>query len=253
MKRTFFAMKPHLMNLFFLACALAAQPLSPVDQAGEAINKNDLAAAEAALAPLTGADSSNGAAFFQLGNLRTKQRRVDDAVAAFERATKLDATKPDYFSQYAIALSMKIPGANFIEQATLATKMKKAFEKSVALDPKHIPGLIGLARYYSNAPEIAGGSLEKASEFAQRVKALNPFNGELELADVAERGEDFAAALAHFEAAGKLKPDHAGCLAMAGRMLAKLDRKAEARERFEAALKLDPMNVIAKKGLAEVP
>src|SRR5690349_15589368 len=123
-------MKPHLIHLIFLLGTLAAQPPSPADQAAEAINKNDLAAAEALLTTATAAESTDAAAFFQLGNLRTRQRRADDAVAAYERATKLDATKPDYFSQYAIALSTKMQGANIMVQASLAPKMKKAFDKS---------------------------------------------------------------------------------------------------------------------------
>ena len=35
---------------------------------------------------------------------------------------------------------------------------------SVEIDPDHLPGYIGLSRYYQSAPAIAGGSMEKAIE-----------------------------------------------------------------------------------------
>lgn len=225
---------------------------SPADQAAELLKKNDLAATEALLTPLTGADGKDTAAFFQLGQLRLRQQRAADAVAAFEKATTLDATKAEYFSQLGIAISMKMQGANFMVQAVTAPKMKKAFEKSVALDANHVGGLIGLARYYASAPEIAGGSLEKAKEFAERVQKLQPFLGESELGRIAERGEDFAGALAHYEAADKIKAGQAGTVLACGRMFAKLGEKDEARAKFEVALKLNPDFEPAKKALAEL-
>lgn len=232
--------------------ATSAFAQSPADQAAELLKKNDLVATDTLLAPLTGADGKDAAAFFQLGQLRLRQQRAADAVAAFEKATTLDATKAEYFSQLGIAISMKMQGANFMVQAVTAPKMKKAFEKSVALDPNHVGGLIGLARYYTNAPEIAGGSLEKAKEFAERVQKLQPFLGESELGRIAERGEDFAGALTHYEAADKIKSGQAGTVLACGRVLAKLGKKDEARAKFEAALKLNPDFEPAKKALAEL-
>jgi cytochrome c-type biogenesis protein CcmH/NrfG len=139
---------------------------------------------------------------------------------------------------------------NFMQQAMTAGKMKKAFEKSVELDPRHVAGLIGLSRYYSQAPEIAGGSLEKAREFAGRVREIVPFLGEIELGQADRQDEKYAEALGHFEAAARLKPDHAEAQILVGRMLAQLGRKDEARARFEVALKLNPQSESAKKGLA---
>ena len=225
---------------------------SPAEQAAELLKKNDLAATEALLTPLTGADGKDAAAFFQLGLLRLRQQRAADAVATLEKATTLDATKPEYFSQLGVAISAKMQGANFMVQATTAPKMKRAFEKSVALDPNHVAGLIGLARYYTNAPEIAGGSLEKAKEFAERVQKIVPFLGEAELGRIAERGEDYPGALAHFETADKLKPAQAGTVFAIGRMLAKLGKKDEARAHYESALKLNPEFEPAKKALTEL-
>jgi Flp pilus assembly protein TadD len=200
-------------------------------------------------------DNTNAAAAKAAADLaaqQQKQGRFADAVASLEKATQLDATQPDYFSALGIALSQRMNEADFAQRPMLAGKMRKAFARSVELDPKHLPGLIGLARFYANAPEIAGGDLGRARELALRVRALNPFLGELELANVAERAEDFAEALARYEAALQLQPKNAALHVSAGRMLVQLGRKDEARTRFTQALEIDPQREAAKKALAEL-
>src|SRR6478735_740741 len=152
------------------------------------------------LTTLVHAQTPDAAALNQLSIERLQQKNAKEAVDYAEQATKADATKPEYFSQLGIALSQRMNEVNFMQMGMIAGKMKKAFQKSVELDPNHLSGLIGLARYYANAPEIAGGSLEKAAEFAQRVQQLDPFLGEVELGRVAEKGENYADALAHYEA-----------------------------------------------------
>lgn len=181
-----------------------------------------------------------------------KQKKFKEAVDFADQATKADPTKPEYFSQLGIALSQRMSEVNFMQMAALSGRMRKAFDKSVELDPNHVPGLIGLARFYTNAPEIAGGSLEKAAEIAARIEKLDPFTGALELGRIAEKAEKPDEAVAHYDAAAKANPKSPGALAAAGRVLAKAGKKDEARARFEAALKINPEHEGAKKGLAEL-
>lgn len=194
----------------------------------------------------------DAATLHRLSIERLQQKNTKEAVEFAEQATKADPTKAEYFSQLGMALGQRMGELNFMQQAMMSGKLKKAFEKSVALDPDHVAGLIGLARFYTNAPEIAGGSFVKAAAFATRVRQINPFLGELELANIANKDEQYAEALAHYEAAAALKPDQAGVQLGCGRMLVKLGRKDEARARFAAALKLNPNSEAAKKALAEL-
>lgn len=234
---------------FVLLTTIQAQNPAPLDEARAALKAGDLPKAESLLVPLTGPEARDAAAFHVLGQVRERQRNLQEAVAAYEQATKLEPTKPDYYSALGIALSRRMGEQNFMQQAMTAGKMKKAFEKSVELDPKHVSGLIGLVRYYTNAPEIAGGSPAKAREFAGRVREIVPFLGEIELGMVDRQEEKYAEALGHFEAAARLNPNHADAQNQAGQMLARLGRKDEARARFEAALKLNPHSESARKGL----
>jgi Flp pilus assembly protein TadD len=206
----------------------------------------------AAAAATTPAVPEDAAALNHQSIDRLKNKDAKSAVELAERATKADPTKAEYFAQLGIALSQRMTEVPFMQMAVMSGKLKKAFEKAVALDPDNIAGLIGLARFHTNAPEIAGGSLEKAAEFGARLEKINPFLGAIELGRIAEKGENYADALAHFETASKLKPDNAGLQYACGFQLAKLGRKDEARTRFEAALKLDPNHERSQKALAEL-
>ncbi|HVS53984.1 MAG TPA: tetratricopeptide repeat protein [Opitutaceae bacterium] len=241
--------------LILAACtgpAARAESAAPLDAARAAIKQGDLATAESLLAPLTAGEKPDAAAVHELGLLRQRQKRNVDAIALLERATTLDPSRADYFSDLGIAISQRMGEVDFMAQGMLAGKLRKAFAHSVELDPNHLPGLIGLARYYTAAPEIAGGSVAKATEFAQRVQKLDPFLGELELANIDQHAENFAGALAHDEAALALRPDNAWLHVSAGRALVQLNRRDDARAHYEAALKLNPNYAPAKKALAEL-
>ncbi len=248
-------MKIHRSLLAALAASLLAVVASAqtaLETAAAALKSGDLAAADAALAPLANGEKPDPAALHLLSQVRLGQKNTKDAIALAEKAAQLAPTNADYQAQLGVALSARMPELGFMQQAMVAGKMRKAFERAVELDPKNFNGLVGLARYFANAPEIAGGSLTKAAEFAARLKEVNPFLGESELGRIAERGEQFADALAHYEAAAQLKPDAASAPFNCGRMLVKLGRKDEARARFESALKLNPRFDGAQKALAEL-
>ncbi len=253
-------MKYPILFLLPLLALLGTPGRLPAASADEAIaaakvawQKGDLAAVETAVAPLAEATPPSAPAVYYRGLVRQKQGRLPEALKLLEQATALDPTQPDYHVAVGTAVAEQMRGANFMQLALLSGKMRKAYAKAVELDPKHIGGLIGLTRYYSSAPEIAGGSSEKAREYAQRIRALVPFVGEQELGQIAERAEDFAGALQHYEAAAALKPDHAGTHAAAARVLAKLGRTAEARARYEKVLVLAPNSETVRAALAKLP
>lgn len=217
-----------------------------------------LAAALVALLATTWATAQSpspkpeAAAAHQAAQALAKEKKNKEAAVEFEKAAKLDPDNADYQADYGRALSAQMADANFMQKAMLSGKMKKAFDRAVELNPNHIGGLVGQIRFYSGAPEIAGGSMEKAATAAAHLKTVNPFMGEFELGGLAERSEDFAKALGHYEAAAKANPQHAGAQNACGRMLVKLNKPDDARARFEAALKLNPEFEPAKKALAEL-
>jgi len=66
----------------------------------------------------------------------------------------------------------------------LAPKMKSAWEKAIALDPKNLDARTSLIQYYLQAPGFMGGSVEKAKEVAGQVLKLKPAEGHRQLGNI---------------------------------------------------------------------
>jgi tetratricopeptide (TPR) repeat protein len=181
---------------------------TPVEDALALLKQGDVAAAEAIVAPLA-EDKSNAAALDALAQVRIAQKRSKEAIELAQLATQLEPKNAAYFARLGVACSSRMPELAFMQQAALAGRMRKAFETAVELDPGNLAALVGLSRYYSSAPEIAGGSFEKAEQFATRAQAVNRFVGTLELARLAERAGQKDSALTHYRAALALQPAHA--------------------------------------------
>jgi len=196
--------------------------------------------AEPVLATLAAAEPADADACVQLAQRRRQQHRSKEAVELLERAVAAEPTRPDLHSQLGQALAQRIGEVSFIQQAMIAGRMRSAFEKSV----------IGLSRYFMNSPAIAGGSLEKADEFATKVEKLDPFDGVLSHGLIRERAEKWTEAADFYRKALALQGQHAWLQAMLGSALAHAGQKDEARTAFEAALKLQPDNSQARDGLA---
>jgi tetratricopeptide (TPR) repeat protein len=246
---------------FLLAAVLLAAasmnadqaPADPLAAATAAFAKGDLATAETLAAPLAQGDTARAEACGLLAEIRVRQKRMKEAVELLEQAGKLDSQKPDYQSRLGAVISMRMGEVNFMQQGLLASRMLNAFKRSIELDPNHVPGYLGLARYYENAPAIAGGSLEKAAHYAEAVRKRDVFAGTLELGFIAERQDQPDSALNLFDEALLLRPDQAWLYEQTGSVLVKLGRPADARARFEKALALEPKRESARQAMAGLP
>jgi tetratricopeptide (TPR) repeat protein len=90
--------------------------------------------------------------------------------------------------------------ADVFQQALLAPKIRKAFERTVALDPTHVPGRVGLIHFYLRAPAFLGGSLEKAAAHIRVLLRLDDREGRLLRARYYEKTDQPAAAEAEYQA-----------------------------------------------------
>src|SRR5438876_9307922 len=61
--------------------------------------------------------------------------------------------------------------------ASYGAKLKGEFEAAVALDPKYVEARFGLVQFYTAAPEMMGGSYDKALEQAKAIRTLDPLVG----------------------------------------------------------------------------
>ncbi len=121
-----------------------------------------------------------------------------------------------------------------------ASKARQSFEKAVALDPHNGEAKNDLFDYYLNAPGFLGGGVDKAEAAARSIVTERPAESEFELAQIAEKRNDWAAADRHLRRAMDLAPKDPGRVVDLARFVAKRGLLEESDRLFEQARKLAP-------------
>ena len=240
-----------LAALLSTSAPLGAQT-SDTDERSAALasaRAGDWTAAEPALAVLAAGEPTDVEACTVLARHKLATEESREAVRLMERATEAQPERADLQVLLGEALGQRIGEVTFIQQGLMSGKLRRAFARAVELEPTNLGGLIGLAYYHLNAPAIAGGSKEKALDYAGRVAAVEPFQGALLHGDISARGERWEEAAAHYRAALALKPDQAWLQLKLGEVLEKWGKAEGARLAYETALALQPGLPAAQAGL----
>lgn len=224
----------------------------PLAASAAALEANQLDTADALLAPLATAEHPDPRVYVQLSQLRVRQGRAKEAVVFAEKAVAAAPSDARMHSNLGRTLSVRIGEVNFLHQGLLAGRMREAFEKSIELDPEHMDGYFGLARYFANAPAIVGGGREPAERYAHEIEKRNAQLGTLELARIAERFEDPAGALVLYTKAASAQPGDPAIEESLGRVNETLGNAAAARPHYEKALALAPDRRSAREALARL-
>lgn len=159
---------------------------------------------------LEGVDEDNeayAAAQYYLGRIAFDQKRLDDAADFFEEATEAKGgNQAEYFSWLGDTYGSIAQDANVIRQGMLAPKMKSAWEKAIALDPKILSARFSLISYYTQAPAMMGGSMEKAKEMARQIITLSPAAGHRSLGNLYLKEKNLTAAEKEYQEMARLDP-----------------------------------------------
>jgi tetratricopeptide (TPR) repeat protein len=199
------------------------------------LHLEDEKAAEASLRRSVEVEPAFRNGWFNLGTLLARQNRVVEAEASFRRAYEIDAEDAEAHHEWAVAL------------ATLGrtAEARAEFEKLIAEHPTDVQSRLDLAVLLQDAGDTDGSlaQLESASaagspEADERRAALLEGLGRLD------------EALAAFEAAGEGAPESVEIQEQWGLALGRAGRFAEAAERFEAAVALEPARKSAHMGRA---
>jgi tetratricopeptide (TPR) repeat protein len=139
------------------------------------------------------------------GRLQNDSGKYENAIKTLEKAVKLNANSAEAHFQLGRAIGSTAQTASKLRQPVLARRIKSEFEKTVTLDPTHIPAREGLISFYLMAPGVMGGSVSKAREQADAIRKINPLRGYLadatvanDQTDAAAAGKAYAAAVAEF-------------------------------------------------------
>jgi len=155
----------------------------------------------------------------------------DAAAKACQQAVSLQPSNSDFHLWLGRVYGEKASHSNFISATGLAKKTHNEFETAVRLDPNNLEARADLAEYYVEAPGIVGGGKDKAEQQAREMARLDPAQGELVEAWIAEKNKDRTGAEDHFRAAVKLSHGKPGAwlnLAQFYRRTGQIDKMQDA-------------------------
>jgi hypothetical protein len=240
-----------------LICRGFGQGLTPGPAAAEAealIQAGHWKRARAVLEPQVKAHPDDPRDNYLLAKVKTAFNDLDGALPLAQRAVSLDEKNSDFHLELGKIYGRMAAEANIFAAGPLAVKFRKEVETAVDLNSGNLDALDSMMQFKIQAPALMGGDKGEALALAEKIESLNPSEGYLagaELADLQKNPKDQEALLMM---AAKANPENYGALTA----LARFDSQPphakhdEAVKDAHSAQQLDPARIGAYKILARV-
>ena len=173
-----------LFVLFLFTLQISAIQNDDLEKAKQLIDENKLESAKEILESIIENDDKNHEAYFLLGKTYLRLREPEEATESFEEALELQDINADYHFWLGQAIAADAQNSNVISQAMMASDILEEFKRAVELDSAHIPGIMGVIGFYTNAPGIMGGDIKKAELQAKKLIELDEMRGRTALAQI---------------------------------------------------------------------
>ena len=121
-----------------------------------------------------------------LGDIEGNSKSWNNAIFYYNKLKKLNPKEANYYYKYGGCLGMKAKEANKFKALGMISEIRGAFEKAIALNPKHIEARWALIELYLQLPGIVGGSEKKAQKYADELLKISPVDGHLAKGHIAE-------------------------------------------------------------------
>lgn len=244
-------MKNHSFLVFLiLFCTFRsyARSDSHLEHIHQLIEHGHYAKAEQALADTLRQNGSDHLAHCYLGRVYLIREDPDRAMAHFEKAVELQPENADYHLHLGQACGQKVMQSGIFGRMKYAKRTRNAFENAVKLDSTHIPSRIALTQYYTHAPGILGGGMEKAEVQARAVMKMDEIQGRYLRSQILEKQGRLEAAMAEMDSLESITPDsskYAFVYQHYGYFLISQDQPESAVEKFKKMIALQPENANA--------
>lgn len=170
-----------LVLLLMLAASMARA--STLDDIATALENGQTTEAQAMLDAL-GDDATAPEAQLLQGQLWVQTNQLDEA---FELLSQVAEARPDNAdAQYWLGAAAGSLAANvsMFKAGKYARIVKRAFTRTIEIDPEYEDAYAGLISFHLQAPRIVGGSKKEAQALAEKLQTLDPLQGGLSLVDV---------------------------------------------------------------------
>lgn len=234
------------MNAYFLVSvflATAAFGQSSLDKGKRLFEQRQYAEANGILDAVDEDDSDYAAAQYYLGRIAFANKKFDEAADYFEEATESrNGEVAEYYTWLGDTYGTIAGEANVFRQGILAPKMKAAWEKAIALDSKNLGARLSLIQFYTQAPSLMGGSMDKAKEMARQIKSFNAVQGHRSMGNLFVKEKNMAEAEMEFIEMVRLDPN---MLSILGNFYMSTKAYEKSFALFDEAIKKNPMDMSA--------
>jgi len=200
-----------LLGLVMAASALgetskAAPPLDGLAAVNAALQAGQADRALTLLQSLPASAANTGEAH----NLRCRVlftlEQFEAAKNECEQAVALDAQNSNYHLWLGRTLGEMADRANFMSAYALAKRARSEFEQAAQLDPRNADALADLGEFYSSAPGVVGGGMDKAANVASQLDRVDPARAHELRAAIARENRDMNTAERELKAAVAASP-----------------------------------------------
>ena len=172
-----------------------------------------------------------------LGDIAAHQKAWVKGAEYYKKLKELKPTEADYFYKYGGCLAMRAMEVNKLKAFAMVDDMKQAFEKTIILNPKHIPARWALIEIYLQLPGIFGGSESKAIGYSNELMQISPVDGYMSKGRIDEYFKRYASAEKNYIKAneiGKSKVTFQKLYNLYMNKLKDAKKAQELKRRFEA-------------------
>ena len=169
-------------------------PTSQLSQANDALQAGEADKALGLLAHEPPPGSGLALDHNLLCRVRFSLGEWDAAVTECSAAVHLDSQSSDFHMWLARALGEKAGHAAFLTAFSIAKQARAEFETAVELNPRNAPALADLGDFYTQAPSVVGGGIEKARKIAAQLQKVDAARAHELLGHIAEDQKDYASA-----------------------------------------------------------
>jgi tetratricopeptide (TPR) repeat protein len=184
----------------------------------------------------TAASPNDAQAFNLLCRAHMTLGNWDAGIADCQKAVALEPKNSEYHLWLGRVYGEKAEHTNFLAAAGLAKRVHKEFEIAVELNPKNLEARADLAEFYVEAPGIVGGGRDKAEVQARELEALDPPQGHLVRAQIAEKQNDLGTSESEYTAAVQSSGGRPGAWLSLAKFYDRHERTDQMRDALEHAI-----------------
>ncbi|HEY4307240.1 MAG TPA: tetratricopeptide repeat protein [Gemmatimonadaceae bacterium] len=175
-----------------------------------------------------------------MGTILIESGDSKGSVEWFEKAIDANDKSSAHHLWLANALGEQAEHTSKIKLPFLARRIKSEFDRAAQLDPSSIDARHGLIEFYSQAPGVMGGSMDRAKDQAREILKLSAWRGHYEMGRLLERDKDVAGAEKDYIAAVTAAPDSTPAYQYLGAFYRRQKRYDDALKTYETALQHRP-------------